>query len=222
MNADLVAAFEATGRGLVSSTRLHGKYAIRLCVMNHTTGPRDVTEALDWFAAAPTPQPTPAERAKAGAGSTYEDEHADVRGGWAETTEFDEPAIRGLPLFAELEPAALEIVRRAAHSMAVAAGETVIRRWEGTRHFYTIVAGTVKITTDLEELRELGPGEFFGEVAALDWGAGFGYARTATVVASSQLELLVLSPAAVGDLIRRAPDVERRLREAARERLPKI
>ncbi|MEA2372939.1 MAG: aromatic-L-amino-acid/L-tryptophan decarboxylase [Solirubrobacteraceae bacterium] len=222
VNADLVAGFEATGRGLVSSTRLHGKYAIRLCVMNHTSGPRDVTDVLDWFATAPMPAPTPAQRAEAVPRSSYEDEHADVRGGWAEATEFDEAAIRSLPLFADLQPGALEIVRRSARSIALDAGETVIRRWEGTRHFYTIVAGTVRICTELEELRELGPGEFFGEVAALDWGAGFGYARTATVVANSPLELLVLSPAAVRDLIRWAPEVERRLRKAARERLPTI
>jgi hypothetical protein len=217
LNADLVAAFERTGRGLVSSTRLHGTYAIRICVMNHTSGPRDVIDVLDWFAAAPAPaqpgdQPLP----------THEDQHADVRGGWAEATDFDEATIRSLPLFAELEPDALDVVRQSARAMAVGPGETVIRRWEGTRHFYTIVAGTVKIDAEPEAVRELGPGDFFGEVAALDWGAGFGYARTATVVAGSPLELLVLSPAAVGDLIRRAPEVARRLREAARERLPKV
>ncbi len=52
MNADLVARFEASGRGLVSSTRLDGRYAIRVCVMNHTSGPSDVNETLDWFASA--------------------------------------------------------------------------------------------------------------------------------------------------------------------------
>ena len=53
LNADLVARFEASGRGLVSSTRLDGAYAIRMCVMNHTSGPDDVTQTLRWFATAP-------------------------------------------------------------------------------------------------------------------------------------------------------------------------
>jgi len=35
-NAALVAAWEATGRGLVSSTKLHRRFAVRLCPMNHT------------------------------------------------------------------------------------------------------------------------------------------------------------------------------------------
>jgi aromatic-L-amino-acid/L-tryptophan decarboxylase len=53
INAELVARFEASGEGLVSSTRLDGRYAIRLCVMNHTSGPADVEGTLDWFASAP-------------------------------------------------------------------------------------------------------------------------------------------------------------------------
>ena len=36
MNAALVNALAESGYGLVSSTRLHGRYAIRLCVLNHT------------------------------------------------------------------------------------------------------------------------------------------------------------------------------------------
>ena len=41
-NAALVRAFAASGRGLVSSTRLHGAYAIRLCVLNHASTAADV------------------------------------------------------------------------------------------------------------------------------------------------------------------------------------
>ena len=62
-NAALVAAFEATGRGLVSSTRLRGRYAIRMCVMNHTTAEEHVRDTLDWFARAPEPGGAPPPRA---------------------------------------------------------------------------------------------------------------------------------------------------------------
>jgi glutamate/tyrosine decarboxylase-like PLP-dependent enzyme len=53
LNAELVARFEASGRGLVSSTRLHGRYAIRMCVMNHTTSRVDVERTLGWLASQP-------------------------------------------------------------------------------------------------------------------------------------------------------------------------
>ena len=152
----------------------------------------------------------------------HEDREADVRGGWAHALEFDEGAVRELPLFAELDEAGIEVVMSSARELVFEAGETVIHRWQGTRHFYTIVEGRVEISGGEAKLGELGPGDFFGELAALDWGAGFGYARTATVVARSRLRLLVLSPAALGELVRRAPQVERRVREAARERVRRI
>jgi aromatic-L-amino-acid/L-tryptophan decarboxylase len=216
-NALLVAAFEATGRGLVSSTRLHGTYAIRMCVMNHTSGPRDVSEVLAWFAAAGRPlESTLATE------PDLHDEHADLIDGWATSSEFDEATVRAVPLFAELEQDALELVLGSAHELRVPAGETVIRRWQGTRHFYTILEGDLEIRTDTGVARTAGPGEFFGELAALDWGAGFGYARTATVVAASPARLLVLAPAAFGELVRMAPAVERVTRAAARQRLRNV
>jgi aromatic-L-amino-acid/L-tryptophan decarboxylase len=56
VNAALVAAWGATGRGLVSSTRLGGRYAVRLCALNNTTSAGDVEQVLDFFAAAPVPR----------------------------------------------------------------------------------------------------------------------------------------------------------------------
>lgn len=217
LNAELVTTFELTGRGLVSSTRLRGTYAIRMCVMNHTSGPRDVTGTIEWFATAPRP-----ERSLASARGRHEDRHSNVRGGWADSSDFDEPTIRALPLFAELNRESLEVILRSAHELRAVPGETILRRWEGTRHFYAIVTGTIEIRGPEGQLSELGSGDFFGELAALDWGAGFGYARTAEVVASSPARLIVLAPATLGELIRRSPQVESTLRATARERLRQI
>src|SRR4051794_7399660 len=77
LNSELVHGFEATGRGLLSSTKLHGRYAIRLCVMNHTSGPADVEAALSWFASAPEPRRSTTVEVEA-----YEDATADMKGGW--------------------------------------------------------------------------------------------------------------------------------------------
>jgi aromatic-L-amino-acid decarboxylase len=57
LNGELVERFETAARGLVSSTRLDGRYAIRMCVMNHTSGPDDVEQTLRWFAHAPLAVP---------------------------------------------------------------------------------------------------------------------------------------------------------------------
>src|SRR5205807_10359396 len=55
LNAALVGQFEQSALGLVSSTTLDGRYAIRLCILNHTTTRADVERAIDWFALSPRP-----------------------------------------------------------------------------------------------------------------------------------------------------------------------
>jgi aromatic-L-amino-acid decarboxylase len=61
-NAELVSRFEATGAGLLSTTRLGGRYAIRMCVMNHTTARADVERTVRWLASAPVPMGACSER----------------------------------------------------------------------------------------------------------------------------------------------------------------
>jgi aromatic-L-amino-acid decarboxylase len=212
LNAELLRAFEATGRGLVSSTKLDGRYAIRLCVMNHTSGPDDVEAVLTWFARASQPPPTVMVSPRA-----HEDLTADIRGGWGDASVFDVATVRRLPLFSELEDDALDVVVKSAQDRRARAGDAIVTRWQGTRHFYTVISGSAEVRNDQQVLRELGPGDYFGELAALDWGAGFGYARTAHVVATSPLRLLVLPPSALTEILKRAPDLDRRLRAAARE-----
>jgi len=69
-----------------------------------------------------------------------------------------------------------------------------------------------------EHVATLGPGDFFGELAALDWGAGYGYSRLATVVAGSPLHLLVFADGALAELMS-FPSIERQIRAAVQERL---
>lgn len=218
MNAELVTEFEMTGRGLLSSTRLRGLYAIRMCVMNHTSGPADVRETLEWFANAPAPV-----LANRGQVAELPERHPDVQGGWADAGEFDARTVRTLPLFADVAEEAVEVVVGSARRLDVDAGETVVHRFQGTRHFYVVVSGEIAIAgSGGEILREIGPGGFFGELAALDWGAGFGYARTADAVARSECRLLVLAPSSLAELLRHAPELEKVLRATARERVREL
>ena len=74
----LIAAYEASGRGLVLSTRVDGRYAVRLCVLNHTTRAEHVEAVLDYFATAPLGPP----RGVDGARSPH---MMDVGAGWLRT-----------------------------------------------------------------------------------------------------------------------------------------
>ena len=55
LNARLVKALGQSGIGLVSSTRLRGDFAIRLCVLNHTTAEEHVLRVLEWLETAESP-----------------------------------------------------------------------------------------------------------------------------------------------------------------------
>jgi SAM-dependent methyltransferase len=55
LNRSLAEALAASGQGLVSSTRLRGRFALRMCVLNHTSGTLDVERVLDWFERDPLP-----------------------------------------------------------------------------------------------------------------------------------------------------------------------
>ncbi len=219
LNAALVGRFEQSGLGLVSSTSLDGRYAIRLCILNHTTTEADVQRAIEWFARSPVPSLADESAAIA---LSIEDRAPSVVDGLTGGGAFTVEELAAIPLFAELPPEEVARAARWSREQCVGAGETVVERWDAARDFYVIVDGEAEVFIDDEYVRQLEPGDFFGEVAALDWGSGFGYVRTATVVATSHLRLLALDPAHLGVLVRASARFGEKLRAAARERLRQI
>jgi len=71
-------------------------------------------------------------------------------------------------------------------------------------------------------IAEIGPGDFFGELAALEWGASFSYPRLATVLATSAVRALTLPGPFFNELVRDAPTVGATIRAAVRARLPRM
>src|SRR5680860_775549 len=53
MNASLTEGLLASGTGMISSTRLRGHYALRMCILNYSSTEADVTSVLDWLEQAP-------------------------------------------------------------------------------------------------------------------------------------------------------------------------
>jgi aromatic-L-amino-acid/L-tryptophan decarboxylase len=219
LNAALVGRFEQSGLGLVSSTVLDGRYAIRVCILNHTTTQADVQRAIEWFAHAPVPSLADESAAIA---LSIEDRAPSVVDGLSGAGDFRVEELAAIPLFADLPPEEVARAARWGRVMCVGAGETVVERWDGARDFYVIVDGDANVDIEGEYVRHLARGDFFGEVAALDWGSGFGYVRTATVVAASDLRLLALDPAHLGVLVRACAGLGEKLRVAAAERLRRI
>jgi len=71
----------------------------------------------------------------------------------------------------------------------VGEGEVLAREGRIGREFFLILSGTVAVTQKRRRVNTLGPGEFFGELAAMNPGP-----RNATVTALSDLDVLIIGP----------------------------
>jgi aromatic-L-amino-acid decarboxylase len=211
MNGEVVRRLVESGRGLVSSTRLRGRFAIRMCVMNHASAAQDVEEVLEWI------ENVQIERPVGPAPAPTDEREPGVRQAWLEHRSAD--AIGGLELFRDLDEEQRGRLRAAAWETVMPPGTGVVQAWEFAREFYVILEGTVSVRSDDREIASLGPGDFFGEVAALDWGAGYGYPRTASVLASSVARLLVVPGSLLNELVRDAPAFGEIIRRTMSERL---
>ena len=56
LNSELDRRLRESGEGMISSTRVDGRYALRLCVLNHRSGADDVERVLAWLERAPLPR----------------------------------------------------------------------------------------------------------------------------------------------------------------------
>jgi glutamate/tyrosine decarboxylase-like PLP-dependent enzyme len=204
-NLALAGALERSGTALVSSTRLAGRPAIRLCILNPTSSADDVRRVIEYFADAPAPAGWPGGPARPpGAGA----------GDGPGTDE-----LRAVPLLAQVPAATLQALRARAIRLATAAGEEVIRRWDADRSFYIVLAGRFDVFIDGRPIRTIGPGDHFGELAARDWGGGYGYTRLATVVCAQPGLLMKLSSEDFKWLIDTAPTARAELARVLAERL---
>jgi MFS family permease len=96
-------------------------------------------------------------------------------------------ALATVPLFEPLPPTSLEKLARAATEEHVTPGKVVVREGDHGDTFYVIVEGSFRVSTAGLPVRELGPGDFFGEIALLR-----DVPRTATVTATSNATLLTV------------------------------
>lgn len=95
--------------------------------------------------------------------------------------------LRGVGFLALLGSRTLERLARAAERVAVPAGSAVVRQGAPGDQYYVIDTGTAVVEVGGLEVRRLGPGEGFGEIALLEASP-----RTATVKAVEPTTLITL------------------------------
>jgi aromatic-L-amino-acid/L-tryptophan decarboxylase len=207
----LADALERRGDAFVSTTRLAGRHAIRLCVLNPTSGAAHVRRVIEHFAQAPAPPDVP--RTSRGPA----DSKAGVLGDPGSTP--GTSVLETMPLLAGLPDSVIQAVRDRGTCVNVAAGEEIIRRWDADRSFFIALSGRYDVVIDDRVIRTLGPGEHFGELAARDWGGGYGYARTATVRCAQDGQVLRLSSDDFQWLVGTQPAVRAELANILADRL---
>ena len=123
-------------------------------------------------------------------------------------------ALRRVPIFAELGDDDLQCVADAVNEVEVPAGQLLVQPGAPGSGMFFIADGTAVVETKRDEV-ELGPGQFFGELALMSEDA----TRTARVQAKTDLRCLALDRASFRTLVAEHPEVAASLLEVALGRL---
>jgi CRP-like cAMP-binding protein len=123
-------------------------------------------------------------------------------------------ALRRAPLFEDLSKAELAQLARMTEDVDVPAGRALCTEGATGQEFFVIVEGEAEVTKDGAHLRDLGPGDFFGEIALVEH-----VKRTATVTAKTPLRFFVLTSGAFWGLLNENREVERKVLVALAKRV---
>jgi CRP/FNR family transcriptional regulator, cyclic AMP receptor protein len=103
-----------------------------------------------------------------------------------------EDLLKNVPIFSELGRRDLERMGKLMVPRTVRSGEVIIKEGDQAAGFFIISTGKVEVVHDAdgkaEKLAELGPGDFFGEMALFE-----GFPRNATVRATEDTECLAMT-----------------------------
>ena len=117
-------------------------------------------------------------------------------------------------MFSSLNRKELSLVAKAADVVTVKAGNEVVQEGSPGHEFFLILDGEASVKRGKRKIATLGAGSYFGEMALLDRGP-----RTATIVAESDLRLVVLGQREFMGLLDQVPALSHKLLVAMATRL---
>ena len=124
-----------------------------------------------------------------------------------------EAQLKDVPFFSGLSKRELATVAQQTDEIDVEPGHVLARQGDSGQEFFVIIDGTAEVLRDDAAIAELGPGEFFGEMALLDEDR-----RTATVKAISPMKVLVMTRTSFRTVDRSMPKVHAAVVDAIKER----
>jgi CRP/FNR family cyclic AMP-dependent transcriptional regulator len=119
-----------------------------------------------------------------------------------------------VPLFSGCSTKDLQRLARASDEVRVDAGRVLTTQGEIGREVFVILDGAAEVRRDGEVVATLGPGDQVGELSLLDGGP-----RTATVTATTDVNLLVLTRPAFNGVLDEIPTLAHKLLVSLAHRL---
>jgi voltage-gated potassium channel len=122
--------------------------------------------------------------------------------------------LAAIPLFGSLSDSDLQELARWFDVQDSSEGVRLTGEGAAGYSFFVLAQGTAAVTSEGATLADLGPGDFFGEIAILGNGR-----RSATVTTTSQAELFVMFGTEFRELQQTHPDIAARIEEEMRQRV---
>ena len=122
--------------------------------------------------------------------------------------------IKKVPLFSQLSKKGVEDVAHIADELDLPAGKVMAREGDRGREFFVLLDGEADVTKGDRRINTMRNGDFFGEIALVTK-----MPRTATVTATTDVRVLVITERDFGALLKRSPEVGRGVAEALAERI---
>jgi CRP/FNR family cyclic AMP-dependent transcriptional regulator len=122
--------------------------------------------------------------------------------------------LKKVPLFSKLNKHGLQDVAHIADELDLPAGKEMATEGDRGREFFVLLEGEAEVTRRGERINTMREGDFFGEIALVTK-----MPRTASVTATSDVRVLVITERDFDALLKKSPEVGRSVAEALAERV---
>jgi CRP-like cAMP-binding protein len=117
-------------------------------------------------------------------------------------------------MFSTLNKKELRLISKAADIVDLKAGTEIVTEDTIGHEFYLVLSGEATVRRNGRKVATLGPGSYFGELALLDRGP-----RSATVIANTDMEVVVISQREFMSVLDQVPPVSTKLLASMAARL---
>jgi CRP-like cAMP-binding protein len=122
--------------------------------------------------------------------------------------------LKRVPLFSKLDKKGLQGVALIADELDLPAGKEMATEGDRGREFFVLLKGEADVTKGGRSINTMKEGDFFGEIALVTK-----MPRTASVTATTDVDVLVITEQAFDNLLKKSPEIGRSVAEALAERV---